>query len=400
MGTGLKEARKRNTYKMVSKVTLRTICNEVIGSLPAKDPDNLPSAPIGLMEGGLPEWGLTQVSQDSTRSILPIDNPYREKDGIGISVPIIPSCEIIRSERSACPPYRATLPYPTLMTTTASLNTHSPDLKADHETVGGTICGRMPYPRVSSEARVTSGQKGADRRGHHLSVPEPVLLLPTAQDLVLLAEGRRLRSGNRYRNVIVDLRDLASCVPIRRLPHAVAQLARAASQYGRIQFLIHPGDAWVWNDINFPDLHRLRVLHHQQGQIMVLRRSTADKSKAPAVKPMPEPPDVDLAILSAHRDRNDFRSWAVKLKVNNHLESVTTKVLSSNRSIARLEAVAAVLFDKTCSVAIRHDGLASTCLLSPAAPKQVGLHDAIEKLRHWAWVRQGDWIVGQVGLKP
>ena len=397
------KVKRKNRYKMVSKVTLETILTDRASlNPPAGLGDDPRPAARGQAEGGYHEEGNPQASTDLSRSISLIDEPCRETDGMGS--PTIPSGTTHGKYMDGSSPLGTNLSC-TDPTATASSSTTSTGQQAGQGLDGGTQYGGMSVPirGHGSETGVTAGQKDVGRRVHSLPTSPPVLLMePTPEDWNLLVEGRRLRAGDRYRNAIIDLRDITNHVPARRLPHAVAQLARAASWKGQAKLLVHPGDRWAFVEDNFPSLHRIGVEHHALGKVIVVRRGTEREDSKGTIRPRPLPPDVETVVLSIRRHRDDARQWSVRLRDGGNEETLSIKTVSTNPSIARLEAISKVLKGKTAAtVAMPFDGLAGTVLLGKVQPRtrQVGLADAVRVMRRWRWRRDGEWLWGTMSSK-
>ncbi len=395
----LNEIRRKNKYKMVSKRFLKTILNKVIDPNPPAgvSSDLLYVNPYreGRTEGGCHKEGdRPLVSHNKNRSISLTNVPGRETDSMDNLTILSDKVNGLGMEGSSpygdssVPAYSSTSKTPT--------STNSTGQPAGQELSGMTSNGRGSVSRDGSDSGVTLSKKDVGGVGHHIPASEPVLFRPTVEDWNLLTAGRRLPNDGHYRECTVDLRELADKVPSNRMPHAIAQLARLASWKGQARFLVHPGDSWVWDEVNFPSLYKLGTKHHPKGMVLTFRQPTVKtKGEIEPRKVRSAPPEADFVILSARRFRDDARKWSVKLVANGNRQAVTVKTLSPDIPIGRLEAVSRVLVDRpSMKVAMPFSGLVKACLLKTGKPRQVGLADAVKILKRWKWNRNGGWVVG------
>jgi len=196
-----------------------------------------------------------------------------------------------------------------------------------------------------SGAGVTPDHNRDGAAGHRSPSRNTVLSILPA-DLQALAEGRRLRPGDRYRraDTVVDVRGLHHHVPEERLPFAIGQVARACSVHGRVELLVHPGESWPFDPANFPGLHKIGEEPHTEGLVLVYSRTAASASMGTA-KPLnrSEPPDADVIVLGARCRPDNVRRWSVSVKANGRVSVDVVSTSCANPGIARVEAIASVL---------------------------------------------------------
>lgn len=333
---------------------------------------------------GLDSYGLGSGIQD-IRSLSRVDDPYGERVGNWRG-----PRKNSPSDLLLCSSYQVA----------ASDSTIPASRTAGSAPAGGTTNGKVSALRGGPEARVHSGL-GVEGGGHLPSTPNTVLLEPVKEDLADTGQGRRLRAGDRYRRgdarVVVDLREFGGAVPQGRLAHAVGQLARAASRHGLVRFLVHPGDQWVHDADVWLGLHETGRQEAPEGIVVTFRREpTTEKvpSKGSNKKATP-PPETDLTIVRVRMD-HDVRQWVVTIRVGEVADVVRVAVTSPNRTIGRLEAIAAVLGERMPeTVAIPTGAPIRQALRDGTRPRQVALYDAVEILCRWTWTEVPGFVVGR-----
>jgi hypothetical protein len=157
--------------------------------------------------------------------------------------------------------------------------------------------GRMSVPRDGSEAGFTPGGYEAEEDGHPSSASKPVFatVLLREEHADALAMGHRLRVGDNYRpaplvgpgkkqpeqvgRVVLDIRAASDRVPESRRAGAVAQLVRAASNRGRADLLVHPGDGWLPYLVALDgDGFRVRVREEARGVVVAVWKLVSQAS--------------------------------------------------------------------------------------------------------------------------
>jgi hypothetical protein len=260
---------------------------------------------------------------------------------------------------------------------------------------GGIPNGRSPVPRDSSEVRVQPDRNDGEGSGHRPS-PSNTVLPVGIEDIDALRQGRRLRVGDYYRGHVVDLRDVHGELGAGRLGHAVQQLARAASVHGRARFLVHPGDDW---EGALAGVHVLRTEPRADGVALTVRRQErTDEAQARTNRrqQLPHPPDTDIIVQRARRDRHDLRRWHVGLLEGSDSKTMSVQVTCRGRTVAKVEALAGVLVvAANGTVAIPADEFLLQHLLGNTTIRQVGLADAVAILRQWEWERRCGWLLGR-----
>jgi len=224
-------------------------------------------------------------------------------------------------------------------------------------------------------------------------------------DLQALAEGRRLRAGDRYRRAgaVVDIRDLHHHVLEDRLPFAVGQIARVCSVHGRAELLVHPGVSCAFNQVNFPGLRRIGEEPHPDGLVLVYSRiAVAVSSGTAKSRNRSEPPEADCIVLGTRCRPDNARRWSVSVRANGRVSVDIVTTSCANPGIARVEAIASVLkLLSPGSVVIPADGPLLQHLLSDTRVMQVALHDGLDVLRQWSWSRYAEgWLLGYSKSNP
>lgn len=264
--------------------------------------------------------------------------------------------------------------------------------------------GRMPVLRDGSEAGVTASGNGVEEDGYPFSTPTPVFatVLLRVEDADALAEGHRLRVGDNYRSlpvarpgkrkadhvgrVVLDLRAASDRVPDSRRAGAVRQLVRVASQHGRSELLVHPGDGWLHYLVALDgNGYRVRVREEARGVVVTVWQIVVPPG-SPS-RTVEAPPSAEVVIDRIARSKEDRLAWMVRARTAHGFEHQTFRVRCFDATIGRIEVLAqACLAWPSGTLAFPLFGQVHRLLGEKVRLHQVDLHQAVNALKGMKFV--------------